>query len=141
MGLAFGAKFRHTWRSWLTLSVLIVLVSGFVLAAVTAARRTDRALSRIASGHGYDTVIYRISPLPQLARLPEVTRVRRARTPAREPDRHAAESERSQRLTGRRLIRKSRALGHIETRYTSQLLAGGTAGVGSSRTGGRSHAE
>jgi hypothetical protein len=38
-GLAFGAKLRHTWRSWLTLSLLIALVSGFVLVAATAGRR------------------------------------------------------------------------------------------------------
>jgi len=41
--LVFGAKFRHHWRSWLLLSLLIAVASGFVLAATAAGRRTDSA--------------------------------------------------------------------------------------------------
>jgi hypothetical protein len=35
--LVFGAKLRRHWRSWLLLSLLIAVASGFVLAATAAA--------------------------------------------------------------------------------------------------------
>jgi hypothetical protein len=41
--LVFGAKLRRHWRSWLLLTVLIAIVSGFVLAATAAGNRTDSA--------------------------------------------------------------------------------------------------
>src|SRR5882724_7666274 len=42
--LVFGVKLRRHWRSWLLLTVLIAVVSGFVLAATAAGDRTDSAL-------------------------------------------------------------------------------------------------
>lgn len=75
IGLVLGAKFRHHWRSWLALSLVITLVSGVVLAAAAAGRRTDSAFSRFVSSHGYDVIVYSGRPLPQLARWPEVAQV------------------------------------------------------------------
>ena len=42
--LVFAAKFRCHWRSWLLLSLLIGIASGFVLAA----------FPRYVASHGYD---------------------------------------------------------------------------------------
>jgi hypothetical protein len=79
--LVFAAKFRRHWRSWLLLSLLIGIASGFVLAAGAAARRTDSAFPRYVASHGYDAIVYSARPLPQLARLPEVAQV----TPVKMP--------------------------------------------------------
>jgi hypothetical protein len=79
--LVFGAKFRRHWRSWLLLSVLIAMASGFVLASAAAGRRTDSAFPRYVASHGYDAIVYSVGPLPRLARLPQVAHV----TPVRMP--------------------------------------------------------
>ena len=79
--LVFGAKLRRHWRSWLLLSLLIAIASGFVLAATAAGRRTDSAFPRYVASHGYDAIVYSASPLPRLAQLPEVAQV----TPVRMP--------------------------------------------------------
>jgi hypothetical protein len=79
--LVFGARGRRHWRSWLLLSSIIAVVSGFVLAAAAAGGRTDSAFPRYVASHGYDAIVYSVQPLPQLARLPEVARV----TPAQMP--------------------------------------------------------
>jgi putative ABC transport system permease protein len=73
--LVFGAKLRRYWRSWLLLTVLIAIVSGFVLAAVAAGDRTDSAFPRYVASHGYDAIVYTVKPLPDLARLPGVAQV------------------------------------------------------------------
>jgi hypothetical protein len=44
--LVFAAKLRRHWWSWLLLSLLIAVASGFVLAATAAGRRTDSAFPR-----------------------------------------------------------------------------------------------
>lgn len=75
IGLIFAAKFRQHWRSWLILSLLIALVSGFVMAAASAGRRTDSAFSRFTASHGYDAIVYSAVPLPQLAHGPEAAEV------------------------------------------------------------------
>ena len=72
VGLVFGAKLRRYWRSWLLLSLLIAIVSGFVLAATAAGDRTDSAFPRYVARHGYDAIVYAVKPLPGLARLPGV---------------------------------------------------------------------
>jgi hypothetical protein len=75
VGLAFGARFRRRWASWLALAVLIALVSGVVLAAVAAGRRTDSAFPRFVSRYGFDAIVYGGPPAAQLAQLPEVAQV------------------------------------------------------------------
>ncbi|HUY21141.1 MAG TPA: ABC transporter permease [Acidimicrobiales bacterium] len=70
--LVFGAELRRRWRSWLTLAVLIAVVGGLVLAAAAAGRRTATAYPRFLSAHGYDYLVFNYSPLPEVARLPEV---------------------------------------------------------------------
>ena len=79
--LVFGAKLRRHWRSWLLLSLLIAVASGFVLAGTAAGGRTDSAFPRYVASHGYDAIVYSTQPLPRLARLPEVAQV----TPAQMP--------------------------------------------------------
>jgi hypothetical protein len=67
VGLVFGAKLRRYWRSWLLLTMLIAIVSGFVLAAAAARDRTDSAFPRYRARHGYDAVVYGFQPLPKAA--------------------------------------------------------------------------
>ena len=61
------AGFRRQWRSWLLLSLLIAVASGFVLASTAAGRRTDSAFPRYVASHGYDAIVYTVQPLPKLA--------------------------------------------------------------------------
>jgi len=68
----FRAEFRHRWRSWVLLVLLVALVSGLVLAGVTAARRTATAFPRFGAAHGYDAFLYNETPIPTLASLPQV---------------------------------------------------------------------
>ncbi len=70
--LVFGSEVRRRWRSWLILVVLIAVVSGLVLAAADAGRRTATAFPRFVAAHGYDVYIFNNQPVPSLARLPEV---------------------------------------------------------------------
>jgi hypothetical protein len=56
--LVFGVKLRRYWRSWLLLTVLIAIVSGFVLAATAAGNRTDSAFPRYLARHGCDAIVY-----------------------------------------------------------------------------------
>jgi hypothetical protein len=79
VGLVLAAQSRRQWRSWLALSVLIALVSGFVLAASAAGRRTGSAFPRFVADHGYDAVVYPSGPVPGLARFPGVDSVTAAR--------------------------------------------------------------
>ena len=60
--LLLRARFRHRWRSWLALSLLIALVSGLVLAGVVAARRTATAFPRYLAAHGYDSFVLSSAP-------------------------------------------------------------------------------
>jgi len=60
------AGFRRQWRSWLLLSLLIAVASGFVLASTAAGRRTDAAFPRYVASHGYDAIVYTVQPLPKL---------------------------------------------------------------------------
>jgi hypothetical protein len=81
VGLVLGARGRRYWRSWLLLSSIIAVVSGFALAAAAAGGRTAAAFPRYVASHGYDAIVYSVQPLPQLPRLPEVAQV----TPAQMP--------------------------------------------------------
>ena len=80
--LVFGTEFRRRWRSWLILVVLIAVVAGLVLAAAAAGRRTATAFPRFVAAHGYDAYIYNNTPVPELARLPEVASVTTVGLPA-----------------------------------------------------------
>jgi len=68
------ASFRHRWRSWLSLCLLIALVSGLTLAATAAGRRSDSAFARYEAAHGYDAFLYAVKPIPKIATLPVVAR-------------------------------------------------------------------
>ena len=71
--MAFRAKLRHRWRSWLAIAVLVSVVGGLVLAAAAAGRRTEAALPQFVAAHGYDSDEYAIRPVPKVADLPGVT--------------------------------------------------------------------
>jgi ABC-type lipoprotein release transport system permease subunit len=66
------ASFRHRWRSWLLVCLLIALVSGLVLAATAAGRRSASAFSQFETAHGYDAFLYALKPIPKIATLPDV---------------------------------------------------------------------
>ncbi len=72
LGLVLRAEFRRRWRSWLALAALIAVVSGLVLFATAAGRRTASAFPRFLAAHGYDAEVYHERRLPALARLPTV---------------------------------------------------------------------
>ena len=76
--MVFGSEARYRWRSWVALALLIALVSGVVMAAAAAGRRTSSAFPRYSAVYGYDTVAYSFKLLPGLARLPEVASVTEA---------------------------------------------------------------
>jgi hypothetical protein len=71
--MAFRAKLRHRWRSWLAIAVLVSVVGGLVLAAVAAGRRTEAAFPQFAATHGFDSDEYAFRPVPKVADLPGVT--------------------------------------------------------------------
>ncbi|MGO8864347.1 MAG: hypothetical protein ACLQRH_26760 [Acidimicrobiales bacterium] len=70
--LLLRTSFRHRWRSWLALYLLIALVTGLVLAAAAAGRRTASAFPDYEAAHGYDGFTYSTTPQPKIAKLPEV---------------------------------------------------------------------
>ena len=57
LSLLRRTSLRRGWRSWLFLGLLIALVSGLVLAAVTVARRTSSAFPQYEAVHGYDAFL------------------------------------------------------------------------------------
>lgn len=75
VGMILRSGFRRRWRSWLALAFLVAMVSGVVLAAVAAGNRTASAFPRFVAAHGYDAAVYNNTPVPQIARLPEVSSV------------------------------------------------------------------
>lgn len=79
LGLMLKTGVRHRWRSWLALTVLVMLVVGLVLAGAQTARRTATAAERYDVAHGYDATTYSPVPLQHLdalTRLATTTRVR-----------------------------------------------------------------
>jgi ABC-type lipoprotein release transport system permease subunit len=80
--MLFRAEFRQRWKSWLLLGLLIALVSGLVLAGVSAGRRTAAAFPRFEAAHGYDVFEFALKPLPQIATDPAVASVVTLDTPA-----------------------------------------------------------
>src|SRR5271163_4973859 len=71
--MAFRAKLRHRWRSWLAIALLVSVVGGLVLAAAAAGRRTQAALPQFVAAHGFDSDEYATRPVPKVADLPGVT--------------------------------------------------------------------
>ena len=71
--MAFRAKFRHRWRSWLVIALLISVVGGLVLAAMAAGRRTEAAFPQFVAAHGFDTDEYATQQVAKVAELPGVT--------------------------------------------------------------------
>jgi FtsX-like permease family len=72
LGMLLRAMFRHRWRSWLLLSLLVALVSGLVLASAATGRRTASAFPRFKAAHGYDAFLFTLTPKPKIAARPEV---------------------------------------------------------------------
>jgi len=70
--MAFRAKLRHRWRSWLAIAILISVVGGVVLAAVAAGRRTEAAFPQFVVAHGFDTAAYATQPVPAMSKFPGV---------------------------------------------------------------------
>ena len=70
--MAFRAKLRHRWRSWLAIAILISVVGGLVLAAVAAGRRTEAAFPQFVAAHGFDADVYATQPVAKVAKLPGV---------------------------------------------------------------------
>ena len=64
--LLFRAEFRRRWRSWLALATLIAVVSGVVLAAAAAGRRTESAFPRFVAAYGFNAGVYSMRPAPKL---------------------------------------------------------------------------
>jgi hypothetical protein len=70
--MAFRAKLRRRWRSWLAIALLVSVVGGFVLAAAAAGRRTESAFPMFVAAHGFDAVVYATMPAPGVAHLSSV---------------------------------------------------------------------
>jgi ABC-type antimicrobial peptide transport system permease subunit len=85
VSILFRAEFRHRWRSWLLLALLIALVSGLVLAAAATGRRTASAFPRYVAVHGFDAQVFSAGPLPAVASLPDVELASPALIPANGP--------------------------------------------------------
>ena len=81
VGMVLRAQLRQHGKSWLALAMLAALVGGLVMAATATARATAAAFPGFVARYGYDDVVYTARPLPQLARIPQVTQV----TPVRAP--------------------------------------------------------
>ena len=81
----FRAEFRHRWRSWIYLALLVALVSGLVLAGIAAGRRTTSAFPRYLAAYGSDVEIFSFKPIPTIASLPEVEGSAPALIPANGP--------------------------------------------------------
>ena len=71
LGLLLRARLRR-WRGWVSLCLLAGLLSGLVLAAVSAGHRTATAFPQFVAAHGYDALVISAAPMPALATLPDV---------------------------------------------------------------------
>jgi ABC-type lipoprotein release transport system permease subunit len=81
VGMVLRAQLRQHRKSWLALAVLAALVGGLVMAATVTARATAAAFPDFLARYGYDDIVYTARPLPQLAKMPQVTQVTPVRTP------------------------------------------------------------
>jgi hypothetical protein len=81
VGMVLRAQLRQHGKSWLALAVLAALAGGLVMAATVTARATAAAFPGFVARYGYDAIVYTARPLPQLARIPQVTQVTPVRVP------------------------------------------------------------
>jgi ABC-type lipoprotein release transport system permease subunit len=81
VGMVLRAQLRQHGKSWLALAVLAALAGGLVMAATVTARATAAAFPGFVARYGYDAIVYTARPLPQLARVPQVTQVTPVRVP------------------------------------------------------------
>jgi hypothetical protein len=77
IAMLFRSELRHRWRSWLTLALLIAVVSGLVLAGIAAGRRTASAYPQFVKAYGYDASTFSPDSLSAIRSLPDVTRATR----------------------------------------------------------------
>ena len=75
LALVIRAQLRQRWRGWLALVLLVAVVSGVVLAAAAAGRRTDSAFPSFLAAHGFDAAVYTGEPWPRKLKFAEVTSV------------------------------------------------------------------
>ena len=71
LGLLLRARLRR-WRGWVSLCLLAGLLSGLVLAAVSAGHRTATAFPQFVAAHGYDALVISAAPMPGLTIRPDV---------------------------------------------------------------------
>jgi len=71
LGLLLRARLRR-WRGWVSLCLLAGLLSGLVLAAVSAGHRTATAFPQFVAAHGYDALLISAAPMPALTTRPDV---------------------------------------------------------------------
>ena len=83
--MLFRVEFRHRWRSWMYLALLVALVSGLVLAGMAAGRRTASAFPRYLAAYGSDAEVFSFKPIPTIASLPEVEESTSVLIPANGP--------------------------------------------------------
>ena len=75
VGMVLRAQLRQHGKSWFALALLVALAGGLVMAATATARATAAAFPGFLARYGYDSVVYTARPLPQLAKIPQVTQV------------------------------------------------------------------
>jgi ABC-type lipoprotein release transport system permease subunit len=85
IAIVFRASLRQRWRSWVLLVLLTALVSGLVLAGITAGRRTASAFPRYVAAYGSDVEVFSFKPVPAVASLPEVEKSTSVLIPANGP--------------------------------------------------------
>ena len=75
--IVFRTEVRRRLGAWVALAVLVALVGGTVLAAVSAARRTSSAFPQFVSRYGFDAGIFSTTPSipPSIARMSDVRSV------------------------------------------------------------------
>jgi hypothetical protein len=74
--IVFRAELVRRRASWLTLSLLVVIIGGTVLAGMSTAERTSAAYASFSKQFGYDAEAFSSSPLPKgYFDLPYVTEV------------------------------------------------------------------
>ncbi len=79
--LVLRAEFRRRWQSWLILAALIAVVGGLVLGAAAAGRRTATAFPRFVTAHGYDFIVFNLTPVRGLAMMADVSSVTTSEEP------------------------------------------------------------
>jgi FtsX-like permease family len=69
----FWAELRHRWRSWTLVTLLVMLISGTVMAGIAAGQRTASAYPRFVQSYGFDALAFALHPVPAINTLPDVS--------------------------------------------------------------------